>query len=482
MGINNKVEYLVVDTSAFIKNVPLQEIGTNIITEQDVVNEITNKRQLRRLVVLPYDLSVKDVFPENIQFVTEFSKKTGDYTSLSATDIKVIALTYQLEKEKVGISHLKQTPTIVKTISTSNAGPQDHPKVLAGFYSPENDTESDEGNDNSEADNEEDFEEDSHKEESKSENPDVSLRAQFGDTSRDSSPTNSISAASSESDYETAASDLEEYNSNNLAAKFATLNCKPEDLKVEGDGEHNMDDILVPVKSENDDQDEEDEDDENEEEEDADDEGNDEDVGGWITPKNIVKVKKEMDSDVLEDKPATVACMTTDFAMQNVLMQIGLNVAALDGRVIKQMRTFILRCYACFKTTSVMTKMFCPNCGHKTLKKVAVSMDDNGKMQIHVNARKPLSARGKKFSLPTPKGGKHANNPILCEDQPMPDQRPTRLARTKNDPLNDDYIAGYSPFVMRDTNSKSAMLGIRPGSHVKHWMRKNPNEARRRRK
>lgn len=81
-----------------------------------------------------------------------------------------------------------------------------------------------------------------------------------------------------------------------------------------------------------------------------------------------------------------------------------------------------------------------------------------------------------------PKGGKHANNPILCNDQPVPDQRTTRLARTKNDPLQDDYIAGYSPFIMRDIHSKSAILGIRPGSSVKYWMKKNPNESRRRRK
>ena len=84
--------------------------------------------------------------------------------------------------------------------------------------------------------------------------------------------------------------------------------------------------------------------------------------------------------------------------------------------------------------------------------------------------------------MPTPQGGKHANNPILCEDQPRPDQRPSRLARMKNDPLKDDYIAGYSPFLIRDVNSRSAMLGIRTGDEFKHWMKKNPNECRKRRK
>lgn len=93
-------------------------------------------------------------------------------------------------------------------------------------------------------------------------------------------------------------------------------------------------------------------------------------------------MKKNLNNDIIEEKPSVVACVTTDFAMQNVLKQIGLNVAALDGRVIKQLRTFILRCYACFKTTSIMTKVFCPNCGNKTLKRVSVSLDENGKQKV----------------------------------------------------------------------------------------------------
>ena len=42
--------------------------------------------------------------------VSNFAKKTGDYKSLSAVDIKVLALAYQLEKEHVGTDHIKTTP------------------------------------------------------------------------------------------------------------------------------------------------------------------------------------------------------------------------------------------------------------------------------------------------------------------------------------------------------------------------------------
>ena len=42
--------------------------------------------------------------------VTDFAKKTGDYKSLSAVDIRVLALTYQLEKEYNGTDHLRNEP------------------------------------------------------------------------------------------------------------------------------------------------------------------------------------------------------------------------------------------------------------------------------------------------------------------------------------------------------------------------------------
>ncbi|XP_050506456.1 RNA-binding protein NOB1 [Diabrotica virgifera virgifera] len=399
------VSYLVVDTTAFIQNAPLQDVGEKMITCPEVVDEIKNKRQLRRLVVLPYDLIVQDVFPENISIITEFSKKTGDYPSLSATDIKVMALTYQLHKEKSGTEGLRMEPVMQKAeVTTENKALEMNPDVT-GFYLP-------------------------------------------GKTQT--------------SEDNVAGDDQEEYT-------------EEIDQNIEGLDKldtNDVDNILTPVK----DVEESDSEDSNSIEDESDDDS------GWITPSNVKTAKQQLNSEIMEENHVEVSCMTTDFAMQNVLRQMNLNVSALDGRLIKQLRTYILRCYACFKTTSVMTHKFCPKCGNNTLKKVAVSLDAQGKMQIHINSKRPLTGRGKKYSLPRIKGGKHPNNPILVADQPMPDNRPTRLARTKTNPLDDDYTAGFSPFVMRDVNSKSAQLCIRPGQEFKYWMKKNPNETRRRKK
>lgn len=72
-----------------------------------------------------------------IFIVTEFAKKTGDYTSLSATDIKVIALTYQLEKEKIGTDHLRSKPMVAQTLDSKVEKTEDLRTPLAGFYIPE---------------------------------------------------------------------------------------------------------------------------------------------------------------------------------------------------------------------------------------------------------------------------------------------------------------------------------------------------------
>ena len=55
----------------------------------------------------------------------------------------------------------------------------------------------------------------------------------------------------------------------------------------------------------------------------------DDDDEGWITPSNFKTKKFEMlgaDTKNLEVEEITVACLTTDFAMQNVLKQMGLHV------------------------------------------------------------------------------------------------------------------------------------------------------------
>ena len=45
--------------------------------------------------------------------VADFAKKTGDYSALSSTDVKLIALTYQLHCETASGSSLREVPAVM---------------------------------------------------------------------------------------------------------------------------------------------------------------------------------------------------------------------------------------------------------------------------------------------------------------------------------------------------------------------------------
>ncbi|XXG50925.1 hypothetical protein AAC387_Pa02g4818 [Persea americana] len=115
---------------------------------------------------------------------------------------------------------------------------------------------------------------------------------------------------------------------------------------------------------------------------------------------------------------SSVACVTSDFAMQNVILQMGLRLLAPGGMQNRQLHRWVLKCHACNKVTAEIGRIFCPKCGNGgTPRKVSVTVGENG---IVLAARRPrITLRGTKFSLPLPQGGREAitKNLILREDQ-----------------------------------------------------------------
>ena len=106
-----------------------------------------------------------------------------------------------------------------------------------------------------------------------------------------------------------------------------------------------------------------------------------------------------------------------------------------------------------------------------------MTLNEDGSQQIHISTRRPINTKGSKYSLPAPKGGKenetsvycsltvvcpgkHAWNPRLTEDQPEPQQRLSKRAMRKNNPMGEDYLAGNSPFITKVTIYKLRMINI----------------------
>jgi RNA-binding protein NOB1 len=75
--------------------------------------------------------------------------------------------------------------------------------------------------------------------------------------------------------------------------------------------------------------------------------------GEWITPTNVSLHKSKalqlIPSEGGKTERVTTGCMTTDFAMQNVLLHMELSLVGVDGKKIDKVKTWVLRCHACFK-------------------------------------------------------------------------------------------------------------------------------------
>uniref|UniRef100_A0A8C6XWD7 RNA-binding protein NOB1 n=1 Tax=Naja naja TaxID=35670 RepID=A0A8C6XWD7_NAJNA len=400
------VEYLVADASAFLRGAPLQEIGRRVYTTREVLAEIRDRAARRRLAGLPFELLLRQPFPEHVRLVSEFSKQTGDFRSLSAADIQVLALTLQLEAEHGGGRPLRTEPRPQVQLSLTHRHPE-APVDVPGFHVPPQ-TKCP-GNEK------------------------IPLVAERY-------PGDPVALAETEFSsflfWRNPLPNIEEDLESLLKADPLLLEAEDPEGQESGEEE------------------------------------------GWITPRNIEQMQQ---SPCWGSEPAQVqvGCITTDFAMQNVLLQMGLHVLAFNGLLIQHARSYILHCHGCFRTTSKMTRLFCPHCGNKTLKKVAVTVKDDGSFHLHFSQNpKVLNPRGLRHSLPAPQGGKHASNPHLTEDQRFPQQRLSRKARQKTNAFDPDYVAGVSPFAEHDIHSRAANLQIRDAVLGAGRRRLNPNMSR----
>lgn len=455
-----KVDHLIVDSGAFIRNIEIKDIGQKIYSLHEVVNEIRDKATRQRLQVLPYDITFKEPTPESYHAVVEFSKKTGDFVSLSPVDLRVLALAYQLEKENVGTEHIRHEP-VRKVEVWQTKRNFENPAQIAGFYlgpketsqkSSKSETSSMMGSESgqSKGDNGEDSKDtlvDDNKPEvelggqedefdkakqdgDENEGKEVVENKQEKDEGQNEDKDQEVKEDKDEGNNENKddENDKNKGNANNHDdGKNKTEDCDKE--KTRDDSQlKSCDDSHGNIQDECDD-DEEDEDD---------------DDGCWVTPDNIAAVL--MQSNLLDVKPVQVvpvACLTTDFAMQNVLLQMGLNVLSADGMLIKRAKSYVLRCYGCFKVVTDMTRVVCPKCGYSTLKKVSMTVNDDGSVQYYLSNRKPTKTRALQHPRPTPKEGKHAN-------------QQNKHSQAKYDVFNLDNITLDSPFAINDFNRRSA--------------------------
>lgn len=141
----------------------------------------------------------------------------------------------------------------------------------------------------------------------------------------------------------------------------------------------------------------------------------DDDGEGWITNTSDIQAGRLTPKNAKDEATATrlgpptsqrAACTTTDFAMQNVMLQMGLPLLSVDGMKIRRLKSWVHRCGACFRVHTDaefngMKRLFCSHCGSDMMQRIAASVDGkSGRLKLHLKKNYKQNLRGTKFSLP----------------------------------------------------------------------------------
>ncbi len=362
MASAKPIHSVVLDAGPILKNEPsistLLAQSEALFTVPSVITEIRDATARSRLetTLLPF-LVLRSPRPQSIKIVTGFARRTGDLSVLSGADIQILSLAYELECERNGGDwRLRAVPGQKRVNGAPPNTEEAHPFQSTGSVSrlstePEDPTEI--------------WSKDSAR--STSENVNAVLD-QVG-AIEDTNPAELLSSGV----QEIRPADKAPAVLLDRLSLGSTLPIKTSEVQED-----------TPLSDESDSE-------------------------GWITPSNIKKhqAQNPQTSGTPSSSPKTmqVATVTTDFSVQNVLLQMNLNLLSPSLQRIRHLKTYILRCHACFQQTKDMNKQFCPRCGKPMLMRVACSTQQNGEFKVHLKKNMQWNTRGDRYSIPKPVAG-----------------------------------------------------------------------------
>lgn len=435
------INTLLLDSTPLLTNTPplstLLSHSTTLLSTPSVIAEIRDEAARSRIdtLYLPF-LTLRTPKPESIKFVREFARRTGDLGVLSRTDVEILGLAYEVECElNQGDWRLRRVPG-QRRVNGAMPGKGDKEEPLA--------------------------EEGEQKVEAEVVKDDLLVGAATP------TPRAPWAKAMPQADVSEATERLE---------KTTLEEPQPHEEQQLEPREADATSLPLPQPSEPDSS--------SLAAEEASSSSSD-DSDGWITPSNINK-RKAADASgnkTTSKTPGTmqIATITGDFAMQNVLLQMNLNLLspATCQRITNLKRT-ILRCHACFATSKQMERQFCDRCGKPALTRVTCTTNANGETKLHLKAKMQWNNKGNVFSIPKPvhgtanqkyKGPKHGgggkggwgNGLILAGDQKEYERAKQVQGRERvKDLMDEDYLPGI---LTGDRNAGGGRVRIGAGRTV----------------
>ncbi|WWC90133.1 uncharacterized protein L201_005066 [Kwoniella dendrophila CBS 6074] len=377
---NATIQHLILDAGPLLSLTPLRHLAKSFHTTPMVLAELRSpqaREHWERLGLTGVSVTVENPSAQSMAAVTAFAKRTGDFAVLSQTDLSVAALTWQYEAQVNGIEGIRTEPgQRIKKKSVEQAE-EVKEEENAGGDDAEN-QEVDQGEEQGEEDSQQELGEDIEQ-----------VTQSIEQVLLDSDLKNKEEAAQIPTDSPTASNTLTDSTNAEEVQREKPLeeSSIPQGIDDESDG------------------------------------------GEWITPSNLT-THRSRDLGLITpggssaNKPPSVAAMTGDFAVQNILLGMGLGLVGEGGKRISKVKSFVLRCHACFKICKDSSKKFCPSCGNATLLRTTISIDSKtGKQNIHLKKNFQYHLRGTKYSIPDSKMGqakgqqKGGSGLILREDQ-----------------------------------------------------------------
>ncbi|OSD04641.1 hypothetical protein PYCCODRAFT_1386892 [Trametes coccinea BRFM310] len=402
-------KHLVLDAGPLLSLSPLRGLSETYYTVPQVLDELKDKRAREHFERLGLSagvrIEVKAPSTASVAHVIQWAKKTGDYAVLSHPDICVLALTYELEEKEKADAEKAKTADQPSSEGGQTQEGEAKPDANASASNKAQDAQTPESHANTESAE--------HAQEE-----DAQDTADEVNSNADEVP------PPSESEEEEAQEDLEEREP--LEVELQPLKEEPAPSDPSPSSQPSQA-IPTPTPAPPA------EDTPLYEDPSDDDDGE----GEWITPSNVALHKSralELLPSAADSKKGKkqqerilVGCMTADFAMQNVLLQMGLGLVGVEGKRIERVKSWVLRCHACFKICKDASRKFCPSCGNPSLLRASVTISsptagpNTPAMQVHLKKNFQFKTRGTIYSIPAPKPGSAKTGTgeglILREDQ-----------------------------------------------------------------
>jgi RNA-binding protein NOB1 len=428
----------IIDANAILKNESRklsEDLFQELCTTEEVLNEIKDKRAK---AVLQGDtnwqrMTCARADEEDVEKVKAFARKTGDLGALSEADVRVIALALTMEKRRNGGSllHLRTEPMEVRKYRR-RASKASQPMPGWDFVSNEDDwKELDEMNEEAERNMPKLVGEDLVEKFAKMElekqellnrgmeakNATIVVEELFPLCFKEMSVVEEVLEDAGEEEKERAGEEDEWEPAISRTTRVRRM--KREQRNKEREEEIELEKIRLKQNGSEDEKEDEMKtggekkgvsffESDPGEIPDEDDDENDE---------NYEKNENENDDDEKKRQESKVSIVTADYAMQNVILQMGLKLYTPDGMRVKEVRRWVMRRHACETVTLNTQRVFCPKCGNNALERVEKFVGADGAEHYGVRSKHVL--KGTKYSIPMPKQGRLGKKlePILREDQ-----------------------------------------------------------------